>query len=336
MIKQGVSLLAGCLIALSLCSCTRDLAHVNESAESAISEKSSEPVTTGSESTTITQPVESLNTTLSKAETTTSKKPTTTTTRKTTTKATASPLDVPLVFNDVQAEELIRDFVDKPSGNVYPRDFDEFINTTQAYVLQYQSFNNLTFMTEWTGTGKHGEISGKAASYKALSTVPFRNIYLRGVPDVSPFCSTGTLESITIYDAKVENFRSFSNCKKLETLKIELCTGVDFSLLNSMKSVKYIDIKDSGVSGLSTLKSFANLTDILLYSNSPSDYAALKGHPYVENLNIRTIAGMDFTMLTTLPKLKVLRTQGNEVIPSHIYSKLVNKGVSINPSSFPK
>ena len=54
-----------------------------------------------------------------------------------TTMSTIHPLDVPLVFDDVIVEKLVREFVDKPKGNVYPRDFSDFIDTPKNFVVEY-------------------------------------------------------------------------------------------------------------------------------------------------------------------------------------------------------
>ena len=48
------------------------------------------------------------------------------------------------MFDDVIVEKLVREFVDKPKGNVYPRDFSDFIDTPKNFVVEYNESTNKT------------------------------------------------------------------------------------------------------------------------------------------------------------------------------------------------
>ena len=348
LIKKLVGLSAACLTAFSLCSCTHDLER---------SAGSGKPTTSytdfhfGSESNTmlpsdsfisqtpksnVSQETNMPATTSKMARgTTSSKTPSSTTTQKTT-MSTIHPLDVPLVFDDVIVEKLVREFVDKPKGNVYPRDFSDFIDTPKNFVVEYNESTNKTSFADWSGVGNMAECNGKVNSFKALSTIPFKYVHLDNISDIKYFCSEA-LESIRVVcSEKTENFKCLSRSKNLKSLYIEECKALDLSLLTGLQNIESITIRESEVNGFNVIKSFKKLKIFEISDTSFTDVSGLSNHPSLESLRFDYIPEMDLSFLLTMPRLKVLTVGGLERVNSlvqfpskAIYEALTQKGVTI-------
>lgn len=352
MTKKWVALLSACLMTISLCSCyhPEDVAGAGEAAasqtENSLGGESS--TTAPAESTTV--PVESDagqeepedSTTLPAADDTTAPptKETTTTTTQTQTATTASDrydLDKPLVFDDPLVEKMVREFICKPEGEVYPRDFSDFFgDLPRIFYIKYDEINDRTTFMDVIGPGRLGECQGKPSSLKALSTIPFEYIHYSDIADIRDFCPE-TLEDVRIFSCDhLENLDSLANCKNLDSVYIQNCQGLDLSALSGLQNITGIKIEESEVSGFDVLASFPKLKYLRIWDTTFTDLSPLRNHPGVEYFCFGYKPGMDLSVLLEMPNLKEvtvydLEWNGHSTpFPSEtIYRALIQKGVTV-------
>ncbi len=354
MIRKWIALSAACLMTISLCSCyhPEDVAGAGEAAasqtENSLGGESS--TTAPAESTTV--PVESDagqeepedSTTLPAADDTTAPptKETTTTTTQTQTQTTTTAsdrydLDKPLVFDDPLVEKMVREFICKPEGEVYPRDFSDFFGDLPRYFgVEYDERNNKTCLVDVIGPGRLGECQGKPSSFKALSTIPFKYIKFDNISDIRDLCPE-TLEDVRIFSCDhLENLDSLANCKNLDSVYIQNCQGLDLSALSGLQNITVVTIEESEASGFDVLASFPKLKYLGIRDTTFTDLSPLRHHPSVEDLDFDYKPGMDLSVLLEMPNLKELAIHDLEPVgysipfPSEtIYQALIQKGVTV-------
>ena len=353
MIRKWIALSAACLMTISLCSCyhPEDVAGAGESAasqtETSLGGESS--TTAPAESTTV--PVESDagqeepedSTTLPAADDTTApptKETTTTTTQtQTQTATTASDrydLDKPLVFDDPLVEKMVREFICKPEGEVYPRDFSDFFGEPRNFYIKYDEINDRTTFMDVIGPGRLGECQGKPSSFKALSTIPFKYIKFDNISDIRDLCPE-TLEDVRILSCDhLENLDSLANCKNLDSVYIGNYQGLDLSALSGLQNITAVTIEESEVSGFDVLASFPKLKYLGIRDTTFTDLSPLRHHPSVEYFRFGYKPGMDLSVLLEMPNLKEVTVYDLEwnghsrPFPSEtIYRALIQKGVTV-------
>ena len=353
MIRKWIALSAACLMTISLCSCyhPEDVAGAGESAasqtENSLGGESS--TTAPAESTTVSvesdagqeEPEDS--TTLPAADDTTApptKETTTTTTQtQTQTATTASDrydLDKPLVFDDPLVEKMVREFICKPEGEVYPRDFSDFFGEPRNFYIKYDEINDRTTFMDVIGPGRLGECQGKPSSLKALSTIPFENIHFDNFSDIRDLCPE-TLKSVRIFNYDhLENLDSLANCKNLDSVYIQNCQGLDLSALSGLQNITVVTIEESEVSGFDVLASFPKLKYLGIRDTTFTDLSPLRHHPSVEYFRFGYKPGMDLSVLLEMPNLKEVTVYDLEwnghsrPFPSEtIYRALIQKGVTV-------
>lgn len=241
------------------------------------------------------------------------------------------------MFDDPLVEKMVREFICKPEGEVYPRDFSDFFGDLPRYFgVEYDERNNKTYLVDVIGPGRLGECQGKPSSFKALSTIPFKYIKFDNISDIRDLCPE-TLEDVRILSCDhLENLDSLANCKNLDSVYIGNYQGLDLSALSGLQNITAVTIEESEASGFDVLASFPKLKRLRIWDTTFTDLSPLRHHPSVEYFRFGYKPGMDLSVLLEMPNLKEVTVYDLEwnghsrPFPSEtIYRALIQKGVTV-------
>lgn len=202
---------------------------------------------------------------------TNSKSPTITlkpTTKPQITSTATSQLPTNIVFNDAVLEELIRQCVNKPSGQVTIKDWDAL--GYSAIYIRTTRIDNSTIIelidSKLIKPDLFKSVSGQISNFSVLRQLPnIKNlsiIYMKEVPgasnikfDINQITGIKNLEGLSFFMTITNNqpithkfdFSNFSNIIKLNTLtylRINSAINVDAKLLSGMKNIQTLQLVD--------------------------------------------------------------------------------------------
>lgn len=123
------------------------------------------------------------------------------------------------------------------------------------------------------------------------------------------------LKSLTIHDAKSNDFSFMPNLQSLESLTIS-GISLDTAMLNLIASpatLQHLSLTDCTISGIVSLASLTELKTLDLSNNSIRELSPLVNMKKLEELRMQYNAVREIGVLTSLPELKVLDLSYNDL-----------------------
>lgn len=206
------------------------------------------------------------------------------------TEAEPEAVDGVIVFNDDMLENLVREAMNKPDGDILVSDAQAVTELDfQIYnpepdrqtihnldALQY--FTNLTYLG--LGSAVTNEADPNAAvDLSALSGLTkLESLQIGGVvlEDVSALSTLTNLKSLTIWgDGLLSDISPLSDLTNLEALTLRDNRVSDVLPLSSLTKLTYLDLENNQITDVSPLASLTNLTRLSLAGNPVEDYSPL-------------------------------------------------------------
>jgi len=181
------------------------------------------------------------------------------------------------MFKDEKFEQLIRDTIDKPTGEITVEDMAGI---------------------EILGAPNRTKI-GKDGKYLGLSDIS-------GIE----YCRNLTFLDISFNDiCDVSNLSGLANLKALKTLKISKINITDISALSELTNLEYLIIGNNPISDLSPIARLTNLTVLWIPNTQVTDIEPLRNLVNLEELNLFNMPNAieDLSPLAELRNLKDLR-----------------------------
>lgn len=233
------------------------------------------------------------------------------------TETEAPPFDEnePIVINDEVLENILREEIGKPEGDILQSDLDSI----ESLVIERGAV----------------DISALAR----LRNLKYLFIYRSPqIKDYSPLWGLSRLETLEVSRCGLTDLSSFA---KLTNLRVLMLSGnyiSDITPLKGLTGLVWLDLSSNGLSeeheplkDISPLAGLTGLTDLFLGSNQIEDISALSGMTQMQHLEIYWTDISDVTPLAGMKKLESLDINGTKVTDISALSGL-NKLQQLNVS----
>src|SRR6056297_3274167 len=206
-------------------------------------------------------------------------------------------------FADPDLEDVIRNNIDKPTGEIYESDVDEIISLT-ALSSNIDNLSGIEYLNN-------------------LEYLDFGN---NQVSDISPLSNLTDLESLDFGDNQVSDISPLSNLTNLTHLYFGNNQVSDISPLSNLTNLTHLYFGNNQVSDISPLSNLTNLEYLGFWGNQVSDISPLSNLTNLEYLAFGYNQVSDISPLSNLTNLEILYLTYNQI--SSISALVDNPGIN--------
>lgn len=192
-------------------------------------------------------------------------------------------------------ERLIRDFLDKPEGDIYASEL-EFITSVDLYG------DNRLFIN-----GKDKDGADFMENREQLAIRYYYDESLAGtIKTAADFKHFHQLKELGIYGSDITEASGFGEITWLERLWLWNNKLSDVTGLEKLTGVTSLDLSQNDLSDLSPLKTMVNLQELWIWGNPVDNLEPLKDLTGLTTLMLQQTPVLDISPLAGMTKLKVL------------------------------
>lgn len=216
-----------------------------------------------------------------------------------------APVSGTVHFNDPVLERRIRDYLQKPEGDVtmaeaaaitkldlgldWQPDIPE--DTQIADVSGLEAFTNLTELN--LGFNRVADISPLAGLNKLLDL----NLGGNMVSDIAPLAGLESLQRLAIFGNRVEDISTLAGLTELGYLHADRNLFTDLTPLTGLTKLTYIDISDMPVADIGPLAALTDLNYLDIANTQVTDLTPLAHLTHLVGLKLENDAITDFSPL---------------------------------------
>lgn len=250
-------------------------------------------------------------------------------------------VNTPVQFNNPPLEQIIRQVLNRPQGNIYQRQLNNLVelDLSSSNISSLEGIEQLENLVSLNLRSNQLQDISQLAALEKLEKVDLRD---NKVTDISPLAGLDRLEYLNLYGnstlQSIEPLASLSNLEKLIIGYVPVGSQVDN--LSTLSTLKYLNLRDCGVEDLTFLSELSNLEYLNLHSNTNiQDINPIKHLTNLETLilvdvplqgqedllanlqnlsylNLRNTGLTDITFLAELDGLEYLNLHSNSDIQS--------------------
>lgn len=248
---------------------------------------------------------------------------------------------------DPTVEKLVRDYLDKPDGDILRSELDGIesvgIYADMPMIVNYsleidwnRSLDGEVYylMTDDTAYNKRSTIqsledfknfrnlSGFEMTYSELSDLSSAkylkdvwnfSIYYSFVSDISPLEGFYHIDDLSIQYCEVENLDGLSNLNTIHRLSLAGNNISDVSPLSGLFRLEALELRENSITDFSALSGLKSLEELSLSDNPLSDLDPLREMTQLKNLSLYVCGISDVSALSGLVNLDVLDLSDNSV-----------------------
>ncbi|MEJ6950725.1 leucine-rich repeat domain-containing protein [Natronospora cellulosivora (SeqCode)] len=169
-------------------------------------------------------------------------------------------------FEDPFIEEIIRDEIDKPTGDIYSHE----IKDIEELIIGNRRISSLEGIENLTGLKVITIVSGNLSDISVISglnELEEINLSLNQIEDISPLSNLINLKSLTLSSNSISDIRPISNLTNLESLSLNRNNISELSPLSDLTNLKYLSLVYNNVEDITPLETLTDLNTLILCSN---------------------------------------------------------------------
>src|SRR6056297_818080 len=228
-------------------------------------------------------------------------------------------------FADPDLEDVIRNNIDKPTGEIYESDVDGIISLT-AHTSNIDNLSGIEYLInlEYLDFGNN-----QVSDISPLSNLTDLEILDFGdnqVSDISPLSNLTNLTYLNFSANQVSDISPLSNLTNLIHLHLSNNQVSDISPFSNLTNLTTLNFGNNQVSDISPLSNLTNLIILYLSVNQVSDISPLSNLIHLTTLYFLNNQVSDISPLSNLTNLKYLDLSGNQI--SSISALVDNPGIN--------
>ena len=204
-------------------------------------------------------------------------------------------------FEDSNLEEVVREKIDKPDGDLYLSDVINIIEL-DARSRGIESIEGIQYLT------KLGELQ----------------IQENEISDINPLAGLTNLNWLVFHNNKVSDISILADLTNLERLNFNWNKVSDISILGNLTNLEELSFGNNEVSDISVLVNLTTLKTLYFSHNEVSDISVLENLTNLERLLFSNNQILDISVLENLTKLVRLYFGNNGVSNISILENLTN------------
>lgn len=203
--------------------------------------------------------------------------------------------DFDSLFEDRNLEELIRDILDQPKGEILISDLEE-ITILDGSFRNIESIEGLQFLINL----EELRLDQSFDSEKRIN-------------DITPLASLTNLIILSFANNNVENIDVLTNLENLERLILFNNKVSDISSLNNLTNLQFLDIGENLIDNINDINQLINLENLSLLGNNIENIDVLENFIKLENLWLQDNNIEDIRVFDNLNNIKILNLSNNNI-----------------------
>ena len=262
-----------------------------------------------------------------------------------------------VVFSDAVLEQVIRDHIHKPTGDILSSDVDtipvvsapfagieslsglEYCVSLRGAVLPGNRISDITPLasaTQLWGLELTGNTITDLSPLAGLNNLHQLHIGDNPITDISPLASMPSLQQLFMYATQVTDFSPLYGLEHLDDIHLATLNLADIGFISNLTHLKICKLNSNHITSIAPLSTLIGLEGLDLMMNQVSDLAPLTGL-----VNLKTI-NLDYNLIRDIQSLvdntglgagDVVYLGGNELSQEAIdvqIPKLLARGVAVS------
>ncbi len=206
-----------------------------------------------------------------------------------------------VTFKDKGLEQVVRDTIKKPTGDIYKNDVEK-ITKLNAIDRKIQDISTL----------------------KELTNLQTLSLSANQISDISALKGLANLQTLELTNNRISDISALKGLTNLQTLDLAANQISDISALKELTNLQTLELTNNQISDVSTLKGLTNLQTLVLFGNQISDISALKGLSNLQKLSLSSNKVSDISALKGLTNLQKLYLYANKISDISALKELTN------------
>jgi len=218
----------------------------------------------------------------------------------------------PIHFTDPNLEAVIREKINKPSGDIYPSEVAG-IHSLDAGGRQIISLDGIESLVNLTWLELHGNQISNLAPLSSLTSLTDLDLAGNQITDLAPLSGLTSLTHLRLAGNQISNLTPLSGLTSLTVLFLYNNQISDLAPLSGLTSLWWLRLSNNQISDLAPLSSLASLNELGLGYNHISDLAPLSGLTSLTKLSLAGNQISDLAPLSGLTSLNELGLGYNQI-----------------------
>ena len=222
--------------------------------------------------------------------------------------------EVPQVvhFADPNLEAVIREKINKPSGDIYSSDVAG-IHSLEANSRQIVSLDGIESLVNLTVLYLYDNQISDLAPLSGLTSLTDLELYNNQISNLAPLSGLTSLGVLGLQYNQITYLAPLSGLTSLTWLNLVGNQISDLAPLSGLTSLTYLDLYNNQISNLAPLSGLTSLTGLSLWSNQISNLAPLSGLTSLTKLGLGDNQISNLAPLSGLTSLTLLWLNENQI-----------------------
>ncbi len=237
-----------------------------------------------------------------------------------------------VTFADANLEEVVRELIGKPSGNIYISDIDS-ISSIEAAQCEISDLSGIESFKALRSLDLYNNYISDLTPISKLTSLQELILTRNWVSDIKPLVSLNSLKYLSLSANPISDISPISSMTFLESLHLNECGLTNIEAVSYLTSLKELGLEVNNISNISPLSSLKSLNYITLDKNQIKDISALSELTLLRNLYL-SFTGIDgiepLSKLTQLENLGLLKNNISDITPLEGFKSLKWLGILEN------
>jgi Leucine-rich repeat (LRR) protein len=228
-----------------------------------------------------------------------------------------------VIFTDPNLEAVIREAVDKPTGNIYSSDLEGLasLDASQRNITDLTGLEYCTKLIDIELTGNQISDIMPLANHINLTDLQLPD---NQISDISPLDKLTNLSTLDLPSNQISDISALANLTNLTSLYLHDNQVGDISPLDNLINLTDLQLHENQISDISPLDNLTNLAILTLCRNQISDISALANLTNLTGLYLHDNQVGDISPLDNLTELTWLTLWNNHVSDVLTIANLTN------------
>jgi internalin A len=228
-----------------------------------------------------------------------------------------------VTFPDAKLEALIREAIDKPSGDIYNNDLI-FLTLLDGNWRDIIDLTGLEHCPNLQDLYLRNNLISNISPLQNLTNLHDLNLGANPLSDISPLQNLTNLHILGLWSTTISDYSPLQNLTNLHDLYLNNNLINDINFLQNLTSLQFLDLRNNKISDISPLQNLTGLSYLNLADNQINDISPLQN---LSNLGLLWLSNnqiSDISPLQNLTGLQILYMYNNQVSDISALKKLVN------------
>lgn len=169
-------------------------------------------------------------------------------------------------INDKNLEQVIRDAVSKPSGDLYKTDLEKITHLT-ARGKSITDLSGIEYMTQLQYLDLGTDASSNTNNYisdlsplRSLTNLTDLILTHNSISDLSPLSGLYNLKYLELYNNNISNLKPLAGLNKLDRLLLNFNKVTDITVVKDLPGLTVLFLEGNPISDISVMKTLPNLS----------------------------------------------------------------------------